>query len=174
MSAFTFDIPKLETERLILRAPRPADFPAFADFYASPRSQFVGGPATAEQSWRFLAGELGHWPLRGYGRWAVEEKSSGKLAGIIGPWNPEGWPEPELGWDLMNGFEGKGYATEAAQAIIEYAFRELGFSYVHAATDPENIASNNVARRLGMTLQDTRIMEGKMTMFWRIERVSSV
>ncbi len=149
MSVFTFDIPTLETERLILRAPCPADFPAFAEFYASPRSQFVGGPATAEQSWRFLAGELGHWPLRGYGRWAVEEKSTGRLAGIIGPWNAEGWPEPELGWDLMNEFEGKGYATEAASAGRAYAYDVLGWTTMISLVSPENTASARLAERLG-------------------------
>ena len=144
-------VPRLETERLILRAPCAEDFPAFAAFYASDRSRFVGGPAPAEQAWRFLATELGHWPLRGYGRWAVEEKSTGALAGIIGPWNPEGWPAPELGWDLMNGFEGKGYATEAAIAARAYAYDVLGWPTAISLVVPENTASARLAERLGCT-----------------------
>ena len=141
--------PKLA--RLTLRAPKPGDFPDYAAFYASDRSKFVGGPATAEQSWRMLAGELGHWPLRGYGRWAVEETASGKLAGIIGLWNPEGWPEPEIGWDLMNGFEGKGYATEAALAAREYAYGTLGWTTTISLVSPSNDGSRHVARRMGAT-----------------------
>ena len=121
----------------------------FADFFASERAKFVGGPTSAEQAWRFLAVELGHWPLRGYGRWAVEETATGKFAGIIGPWNPHGWPEPELGWDLMAGFEGKGYATEAALAARNYAYGVLGWTTAISLVAPGNDASRRVAQRMG-------------------------
>lgn len=142
-------IPTLTTDRLTLRAPTDADFPAFAEFYTSDRAMHVGGPATAEQSWRMLATELGHWSLRGYGRWAVEETATGELAGIIGPWYPLGWPEPEIGWDLMNGFEGKGYATEAAKASLEYAYNSLGWKTAISLVSPPNDGSRKVARRMG-------------------------
>lgn len=145
-------IPTITTPRLTLRAPKASDFTDFAAFFASDRSKFVGGPATAEQSWRMLAVELGHWPLRGYGRWAVDETVSGKLVGIIGLWAPEGWPEPELGWDLMNGFEGKGYATEAALAARDYAYGVLGWTTTISLIAPGNGGSRNVAKRLGATL----------------------
>ncbi|MCU9836554.1 GNAT family N-acetyltransferase [Ruegeria sp. WL0004] len=144
-------IPTISTPRLTLRAPELRDYPAFAAFYASDRSRFVGGPATSEQAWRFLAVELGHWPLRGYGRWAVEETATGKLAGIVGLWNPEGWPEPEIGWDLMNGFEGKGYATEAASAARDYAYDVLGWQTAISLVAIGNDASARVAQRLGAT-----------------------
>ncbi|WP_164860724.1 GNAT family N-acetyltransferase [Parasedimentitalea marina] len=144
-------IPTLSTPRLTLRAPEAGDFPDFAAFFASERSKFVGGPATEEQSWRMLATELGHWPLRGYGRWAVEETETGKLAGIIGLWFPKGWPEPELGWDLMNGFEGKGYATEAALAAREYAYETLGWTTTISLVAPANDGSRGVAKRMGAT-----------------------
>lgn len=142
-------IPTLTTPRLTLRAPKAEDFDVFADFFMSERAQFVGGPATREQSWRMLATELGHWPLRGYGRWAVEETATGRFAGIIGPWNPDGWPEPEIGWDLMNGFEGKGYATEAALASLEYAYGTLGWTTAISLVAPPNHGSRKVAQRLG-------------------------
>ena len=144
-------IPTLTTDRLTLRAPHPDDFDTFADFFMSERAAFVGGPATREQSWRMLACELGHWPLRGYGRWAVDETETGRFAGIIGPWNPEGWPEPEIGWDLMNGFEGKGYATEAALASLVYAHDRLGWKSAISLVSPPNHASRKVAQRLGAT-----------------------
>lgn len=146
-------IPTISTPRLTLRPIEARDFAGFADFYASDRSKFVGGPATAEQSWRMLATELGHWALRGFGRWAVEETETGKLAGIIGPWAPEGWPEPELGWDLMNGFEGKGYATEAALAAREYAYDTLGWTTAISLVAPANAGSRNVAKRMGATFE---------------------
>jgi len=145
----TLTIPTLTTARLTLRALTSDDFPALAAFYASERSKFVGGPVSEEQTWRMLASELGHWPLRGYGRWALEEKNTGKFAGIIGPWYPLGWPEPEIGWDLMNGFEGKGYATEAAMASLEYAYETLGWTTAISLVSPPNDSSRRVAQRMG-------------------------
>lgn len=142
-------IPTLTTERLTLRPLKAADFDVFAEFFASDRAKFVGGPATREQSWRMLAVELGHWSLRGYGRWAVEETKSGLFAGVIGPWNPEGWPEPEVGWDLMAGFEGKGYATEAATAALTHAFTTLDWPTAISLVAVGNDGSRRVAERLG-------------------------
>lgn len=142
-------IPTLTTQRLTLRPLANDDFPSLAEFYASDRSKYVGGPATEEQTWRMLATELGHWSLRGYGRWAVEETATGKLAGIIGPWCPLGWPEPEIGWDLMNGFEGRGYATEAAMAALQYAYDTLGWPTAISLVSPPNDGSRRVARRMG-------------------------
>ncbi|QBF29934.1 GNAT family N-acetyltransferase [Thalassococcus sp. S3] len=142
-------IPNLITDRLTLRAPSIDDFDSFAAFYASDRSKFVGGPATTEQAWRMLATEIGHWTLRGYGRWAVEETATGRFAGIIGPWNPHGWPEPEIGWDLMNGFEGRGYATEAALAARHYVYNTLNWPTAISLVAHGNDASAAVALRLG-------------------------
>lgn len=142
-------IPVLHTQRLTLRAPAQQDFDTFADFFMSERAKFVGGPATREQSWRMLATELGHWPLRGYGRWSVTETATDAFVGTVGPWNPEGWPEPEIGWDLMNGHEGKGYATEAARAALDYVYGTLGWTTAISLVAPANDGSRNVARRLG-------------------------
>lgn len=144
-------IPTITTPRLTLRAPENRDFADFAAFFASDRSKFVGGPVPAEQSWRMLAAELGHWALRGHGRWAVEETATGKFAGIIGTWNPLGWPEPEIGWDLMDGFEGRGYATEAALAAREYAYDTLGWTTAISLVSPANDGSRRVAKRMGAT-----------------------
>lgn len=141
--------PVISTERLTLRALRPDDFGPLADFYAQDRSRFVGGPQTREMTWRILAAEIGHWNLRGYGRWAVEETATGALAGVVGLWNPLGWPEPELGWDLMNGFEGRGYATEAAKAARAHAFDDLEWPTLVSLVAVGNEASARVAQRLG-------------------------
>ncbi len=142
-------IPTLTTERLTLTALAERHFEPLVEFYASDRSSFVGGPLTQERTWRVLAGELGHWPLRGYGRFAVEETATGQMVGLIGPWNPFGWPEAELGWDLMNGFEGRGYATEAATEARRWAYETLGWTTAISLTAPGNIGSENVCKRLG-------------------------
>lgn len=138
----------IDTARLTLRAPGPTDVAAVQAFYASDRARFVGGCKDAEGAWRQLATEIGHWALRGYGRWIVEEKATATACGIVGLWNPEGWPEPELGWDLFEGFDGRGYATEAAEAARAYAYDRLGWRTVISLIDPDNTASARVADRL--------------------------
>lgn len=111
---------------------------------------------------------------RQFGLMKVIRVADQVVVGFTGLWFFFDEPQPQLLYGLMPAYFGNGYATEAATAIINYAFDQLGFSYVHAATDPDNTASNKVAERLGMRLVRKRKMEGKMTMFWRIERVSSV
>lgn len=147
----TFSAPVLDTDRLTLRAPQLSDFDALSAFYASPRSQFVGGPQSAELTWRTLALEAGHWVLRGYGRWILIEKSSGTPVGLVGLWWPEGFPEREIGWDLFDGATGKGYATEAAKAARTYAYGTLGWTTAISLIANGNDASRGVAQRLGAT-----------------------
>ncbi|MEO9897725.1 MAG: GNAT family N-acetyltransferase [Paracoccaceae bacterium] len=143
------NIPTLETERLIMRGPELCDFDAYVAFYASPRSSFVGGPQSAELTWRALAQEAGHWSLRGFGRWTVVEKSTNTAVGTVGLWHPEGFPEQELGWDLFDGATGKGYATEAGLAARTYAYDMLGWATVISMVANGNDASVRVAERLG-------------------------
>ena len=159
--------PVIETERLHLRGLGEQDFAPLAAFYASDRAKFVGGPMDAEETWRMLATEIGHWTLRGYGRFAVEEKATGATVGVIGPWNPEGWPEPEIGWDLMNGFEGKGYATEAGRATLDYAYKTLGWPTAISLVANGNDGSAAVAQRLGATEDGTytHVRWGPMTVY---------
>jgi len=142
-------IPRLETERLILRAPSDADLDADAAFFATDAAQFVGGPLRRDEAWRVIASILGHWSLRGFGFWSAEEKETGNYVGRIGLWFPEGWPEPEIGWTLMNNATGKGYATEAALTARAYAYDVLGWTTAISLIDPDNHASKAVAKRLG-------------------------
>ncbi len=142
-------IPRLETERLILRAPSEADLDAEAEFYASAAADFVGGHKTRSETWRLIALFLGHWALRGYGFWGVEEKDTGTYVGRVGLWFPDGWPEPEIGWTLMTSATGNGYATEAAMAARTHAYDVLGWDTAISLIDPDNHASKAVAKRLG-------------------------
>lgn len=145
----TFSAPIVETDRLRLRAPELRDAEAHAAFFASERAKFVGGPIPAERAWRVLAQEAGHWVLKGYGRWIVEEKATDTAIGVIGLWQPLGFPENELGWDLYEGATGKGYATEAARAARAFAYDTLGWTTLTSMIDPNNTASAAVATRLG-------------------------
>ncbi|HEX8118640.1 MAG TPA: GNAT family N-acetyltransferase, partial [Pyrinomonadaceae bacterium] len=142
----------LETERLVLRMFRESDTDAYADMVGDPEvMRFLGGgkPVSREEAWRNMAMILGHWQLRGYGMWAVEEKESAEMVGRVGCWNPEGWPGLEVGWTLRRRFWGRGYATEAARASVEYAFDELNRTRVISLIAPENLNSIRVAERLG-------------------------
>lgn len=141
--------PRLETQRLVLRGFAPGDVESFAGFYASGASRFVGGPEDRIATWRRIASYAGCWALRGYGKFVVEEKASGAPAGIVGPWYPEGWPEPEIGWTILPEFQGRGYATEAAARAIAFAYDELGWATAMSAIFPGNEQSFRLAGRLG-------------------------
>ena len=108
---------------------------------------------TRMEAWRHLAMIVGHWHLRGFGMWGVEELETGRLAGRVGFHEPDGWPEFELGWTIGRAFWGKGYATEAARAALRYAFLEMGRDHVISLIDPQNVRSIAVADRLGETVE---------------------
>ncbi|MEM1047156.1 MAG: GNAT family N-acetyltransferase [Pseudomonadota bacterium] len=149
-------IPVLETDRLVLRAPGAGDFEPFAAFFADPQSGPIGGPVPRDVAWRKLATMAGHWMLRGYGMWAIEEKATGEFSGFCGPWYPDGWTEPEIGWSLMLGKTGRGYATEAALAARNYAYRTLGWSTAISLIASDNEPSKRVAERLGARFEEVR------------------
>lgn len=142
-------IPTLETERLILRAPREDDVAPLAAFFAGPRSASLGGPQAHWQVWRGHAMVIGHWHMRGYGFWSVDEKSTGNFAGRVGLWYPHDWPEPEIGWTLVDGAEGRGIAHEAALASRNYAYESLGWTTAISLIAPDNQRSIALAQRLG-------------------------
>ncbi len=144
------DIPTLETERLILRAPRLSDFEALAEFRASDRAAFVGGPASMANSWGYLAALIGHWDLRGYGRWIITETGQDDTPlGTVGPLFPFDWPEPEIAWSLFANGEGRGIALEAAMATRHYAYTTLGWTTAASFVNPDNTRSLKLAKRMG-------------------------
>ncbi|MEJ6500147.1 MAG: GNAT family N-acetyltransferase [Rhodobacterales bacterium] len=150
-------IPTLETDRLILRAPSLDDFEAEAGFFASPRSAGVGGTQTRDQVWRYLAFHIGHWAFRGYGMFAIVEKSSGIYCGRSGPYFPEGWPEPEIGWTVMQAAEGRGIAFEAATRTRQYAYDTLGWDTAISLIAASNQRSQTLAKRLDATLESSYV-----------------
>ena len=163
---------RLETERLILRMLREEDFEAYAELSADPEViRFLGGkPLTRLEAWRHMAGTIGHWYLRGYGPWAVEEKSSGQFIGRIGFHYPETWPAFELGWTLARHAQGKGYATEGARRALEYAFTEMGRDHVISLIAPDNVRSMKVAERLGEKVEGKTELLGKEVFIYGISR----
>lgn len=139
----------LETERLRLRPPSPADVPAAIEFYVSERSQYAGGHVPRFRAWTNATALLGHWAVRGYGLWAVTEKGDDTALGFVGPYYPDGWPENEIGWVLFDGAEGRGIAKEAAIAARDHAQKVLGWRDIVSYIAPENTRSIRLAERLG-------------------------
>src|SRR5215471_9786437 len=130
---------------------RNEDFDAYADMCADPEVMRYLAVKTFDraQSWRHMALLVGHWELRGYGHWAVEEKASGKFIGRIGFLYPEGWPDFEIGWTLARSHWGKGFATEGARCALEYGFNELNKEHIISLIHPNNKGSIRVAEKLG-------------------------
>jgi RimJ/RimL family protein N-acetyltransferase len=140
----------LRTERLVLRPPQAEDLDAWAGFMADPEaSRVLGGAQPRALAWRSLTGAAGAWALYGFSMFSVVETASGRWVGRVGPIRPEGWPGPEVGWGLVRDAWGRGYATEAAAACIDWAFDTLGWDDVIHTIDPDNRASQAVAIRLG-------------------------
>ncbi|SLN16236.1 hypothetical protein ROJ8625_00536 [Roseivivax jejudonensis] len=148
--------PRIETARLILRGPEMRDFNAFATFHADPSRCLGFGPEMARpEAWRWWAGNIGHWQIHGYGYLTVEDRETGAPAGISGIWNPEGWPEPEIGWVVYEGFEGRGIAFEAALAARAWAYDTLGMSTLTSNIKPDNARSKALAARMGAVYERT-------------------
>jgi RimJ/RimL family protein N-acetyltransferase len=142
--------PVLETERLVLRVPQARDFDGYAELNEDEEAmRFIGGHMPRAASWRKFLIMPGAWVIQGFAMFSVIEKSSGQWLGQMGPWQPEGWPGTEVGWAFKRSAWGKGFATEAAIAAIDWAFAELGWQEVIHSIAPDNLASQALARRLG-------------------------
>ncbi len=157
------------TERLVLRAFRQTDLDAYATMCGDPEvMRYIGDGHTLsrDEAWRNMALIIGHWHLRGFGLWAVEERRSGAFVGRVGCWQPEGWPGLEVGWALDRAFWGKGYATEAALHAIDFAFNHLGQDRVISLIQPGNSNSVAVALRLGMKLvKETEVTRQRVLIY---------
>ncbi|MFX0545176.1 GNAT family N-acetyltransferase [Roseovarius sp. S1116L3] len=144
------NIPRIETERLILRGPTERDIEPTITFLMDPaRSAGFGTEPDRSRAWRWFAMNLGHWALRGYGYFIIEDKASGQPCGLTGIWAPEGWPEPELGYVVFDGFEGRGIAYEAALRAREWAYTDLGITTLGSHIVPGNARSVKLAERMG-------------------------
>jgi RimJ/RimL family protein N-acetyltransferase len=143
----------LTTPRLTLRPPVPADWPVFHDFMMSDRSTAFGSHRNLAKAFRSFAAELGHWQMFGIGMWAVCDTGSDQIRALIGPWTPPDWPEPEVGWMVLDpSAEGTGLATEAARAAIDDAFTRLNWPTVVSYIAEGNDRSIRLAEKLGAVL----------------------
>ncbi|MGP1395762.1 MAG: GNAT family N-acetyltransferase [Inquilinaceae bacterium] len=170
----------LDTKRLRLRQFGSGDIDAFAAQKADPEAmRFIGAgtPASRPDAWRSLAMIIGHWTLRGYGLWAVEDRSvpigadgARPMIGHVGLFNPEGWPGLEIGWALDRAAWGRGLATEAALAVRDHAFARLGVDRLISVIQPGNARSIAVAERIGGRLEREATLSGRTVLIYAVGR----
>jgi len=150
-------VPRVETERLVLRGHRIADFAESAAMWADPVvARYVGGkPLSEEESWSRFLRYAGHWAMLGFGYWVAEEKGTGNFVGEVGfaDYKREIEPSlkgiPEGGWVLATNAHGKGYATEAVRAVVAWGEAHLVAVRTACIIHPENAASIRVAEKCG-------------------------
>ena len=125
-------------------------------------TRFIGG-RTPEQTRKGLCEWIAAYRSLGFAKWAVMLRETGELIGRCGimPEEYEGISEPELGWTFARAHWGHGYATEAAAAVMKHCFAVLKFRRIISLIDPQNIASQRVAARIGMTFERLVQWKGK-------------
>jgi RimJ/RimL family protein N-acetyltransferase len=159
-------IPELETARLKLVAPSIDHLEAHHRLFTDPEvMQHLGGAISGAEVWDRLTSTVGHWHLRGFGMWIVQEKSTGDFIGRAGLRYPEGIPGIEAGWAFCRDSWGKGYATEAAIATLDYAFDRLQLPRINAVIHRDNTGSQQVAHKLDMEIDESLSSDEKLTYY---------
>lgn len=157
MNSVFVQAPILETARLVLRPHGADDLDAVFAMWSDPDivRHITGKPSTREESWARILRYAGLWPLKGYGYWAVVEKSSDRYIGDVGiadfvrDMTPPIYEAPEAGWALIPAAHGKGYATEAMQAALAWVDANLDVVSTMCMLDEKNNASMRVAEKCG-------------------------
>jgi RimJ/RimL family protein N-acetyltransferase len=158
----------LRTSRLLLRPWCEQDIAPFVEMSADPIvMEYL---PQADETW--VARACAHWEEHGFGQWVVELSGEASFIGVVGlsvvSYEAPFTPAVELAWRLARRYWGRGYATEAARAAVEYGFDELGLDEIVALTVPANRRSRRVMDRLGMTrsprddFEHPRVPEGPL------------
>lgn len=167
--------PALDTPRLAMRAHVVSDFEDSFALWSDPRTvRHIGGtPSTRDRAWQRLLTFAGLWPLVGFGYWAVRERETGAYVGEVGfadfhrGTDPAFDGEPEMGWVLSPAMHGKGYATEAVRAALDWADRALPHPRVVCMIAPGNAPSIAVARKVGFADWTRTVFNGDDTLLFQ-------
>lgn len=166
--------PGVHTPRLLLRLPREGDVRALMELHEQPEVRKhlkLDTPATGlTVAWRNVALIIGHWHLRGYGHWVVIEKASDALVGRVGFYHPEGWPGIELGYVIAHSHWGRGFASEAAAAALDWGWTNIQTDHIISVIPPDNLASVRIATKLGMRFHRVQAQDGHDVHVYRIDR----
>ncbi len=167
--------PALTTPRLHLTPLCLDDLDGYAALHADPdvmRHLTRGEPWKYQLSARHLIFMLGHWHQYGFGLWTLRERDGGAFCGVCGFVAPPGWPGFELAGRLLKSHWGRGYATEASQAALDWAFQDLRRDHVISLVDPQNPAPLRLLDRLGFTCTHAIDVEGRPMRLFRLHRDS--
>lgn len=154
-------VPRLVTERLVLRGRRVTDFEAFAELWAQPEQvrYITGEPLSRQEAWSRFLRNAGHWAVAGVGYWVVADRETDRFLGDVGflnlrreallhPLTAHLAALPEAGWGIHPSVHGTGRATEAMEAVLGWADRH-GPTETICTVGSENLPSLRLARRLG-------------------------
>jgi RimJ/RimL family protein N-acetyltransferase len=160
----------MRTERLDMRPVSDTDLEDLVELHADPSVQRVFGVVTGEEVAEWIARARREWSERAFGRVSLFDRESGAFLGRCGLRHWSEFDEVEVGWVLTPAARGRGLATEAGRASIEWGLRDLGLPYVTAMIAPDNAASIAVAERLGMTPEREDVLHGDHIVVWTTTR----
>ncbi len=171
-------IPVIETARLRLRGWRERDIAALAEIRADPEvGQWVGFPDPARTA-EAIAAWLELWLTRGFGMWAVEVKEGGAFIGRVGLVHHADWiaseHDAEIGWTLARSEWGKGYATEAARAVVGWAQDRGAPRRIISITRPDNVRSRRVMEKIGLELAGETHWRGYDQVWYTLDRARAM
>ena len=165
--------PRIETERLVLRGFELRDLDYFLTFFADAEaSQHVGGPNGKEDTWRRMLAGAAFWPLTGLGMWTVASRDDDEAIGHVGLFDflrdcdPSIDGTPEMGWILDPSAQGKGYAREACEAVLDWFEQYFGKHPIWALISPGNEASMKLAEKLGFVRQPDGVYRDRPQTLW--------
>ena len=163
---------KLETGRLILRRFEEPDWVDLHKLYSDPECTryTIQRTLTEGESWRTMATMIGHWQIRGYGPYAVENKATGTVMGPVGLWYPNDWPGPEIKWALRSTYWGQGYASEAARAVKRMAAETMPETSLISLIFADNEPSIRLAIALGAKFEEEIEFRGQLAQIFRHSR----
>ena len=172
------EAPRLETERLVLRAFRAEDLEPLSAIWSDPQvTRFIGGkPLSREDTWRRSLAACGQWPYTGFGYWIAELKESGEVVGQVGfadfkrDMEPSLVGEPELGYVFAPTVHGKGIAFEGCKAALDWADSTLDAPSYPAIIGTENVASIRLAEKLGFVREPDGTYRGEPIALFRRTR----
>lgn len=171
--------PEFETERLLVRRWRDSDLTALLAVYGDADAmRWVGDgrPITPDECVQWLAVTRSNYEKRGYGMFAIEQRSSPGVVGFCGIVHPGSQPEPEIKYALLRRHWGRGLATEAVSGLLSYGARSHNLARLIATTAPENVASHRVLLKAGMARGELRTNEdGTRTQLfhWRADQTAA-
>lgn len=181
MSEATVSVPRLTTERLVLRELRASEFEIYAASSADPVAmRFISGAVDRRQAWRTFASMTGGWMLTGAGWWAIELRATGEFIGTVGAFFRETMlgrgadADLEIGWTVFPQFWRRGFATEAARAALAFGAATHDVRRVIALIDAANVGSIGVAKAIGMVFDGDVDFYGEPSQRYAIERARAV